>query len=233
MLNFLHNLINFCFSFLISIFKFPNCIQYLCDENMNDQFIHIDHNNLSKEICNEIIKKFENDDYKLDGTFRDGQVNKEVKDTLDLKITSIDNWKEIDNYLFEKLHVSLDVYCNKLIKDINNVVISDINRNIYLNDFTVNRQLRDYGYQIQKYEKNKGHYTWHNDFILEKKELRYISFIWYLNDIIDGGESEFLFGKIKPTSGKLLFFPSTWTYIYRENVPISDNKYVIVGWLGI
>ena len=40
-------------------------------------------------------------------------------------------------------------------------------------------------------------------------------------------------GKIKAEKGKLLIFPSSWTYIHRGNIPISDDKYIITGWVHL
>ena len=36
--------------------------------------------------------------------------------------------------------------------------------------------------------------------------------------------------KIKPKKGRLLIFPSTWTYIHGGNTPISNDKYIVTGW---
>jgi hypothetical protein len=36
---------------------------------------------------------------------------------------------------------------------------------------------------------------------------------------------------IKPKSGKLLIFPACWTYPHRGTMPISDDKYIITGWI--
>jgi hypothetical protein len=49
----------------------------------------------------------------------------------------------------------------------------------------------------------------------------------------EGGETEFFNGriKIKPEKGKLLLFPSTWTFMHKGNTPISSNKYIVTGWL--
>ena len=59
-----------------------------------------------------------------------------------------------------------------------------------------------------------------------------ITYLFYLNTIEEGGETEFIDGtKIKPETGKLLIFPATWTYEHRGNVPISSNKYICTGWL--
>ena len=90
--------------------------------------------------------------------------------------------------------------------------------------------------QIQKYTKLKGRYVYHQDFLIdwENKKNRVITFIWYLNNVETGGETEFWAKyKIKPETGKLLFFPSTWTYPHRGMMPISNDKYIITGWIYI
>jgi len=58
--------------------------------------------------------------------------------------------------------------------------------------------------------------------------------LWYLNDVECGGETEF-FGNytIKPEAGKLVFFPSEWFFPHSGKKPVSNNKYVIAGWLYI
>ena len=58
--------------------------------------------------------------------------------------------------------------------------------------------LKDTGYQIQKYDKNNGIYQWHNDYtILNSKSSRILTFIWYLNDVDEGGRNMFHFWKDK------------------------------------
>jgi hypothetical protein len=50
----------------------------------------------------------------------------------------------------------------------------------------------------------------------------------------NGGETEIWDDfKIKPETGKLLLFPSSWTFPHRGVMPISDNKYIITGWLYV
>jgi hypothetical protein len=89
---------------------------------------------------------------------------------------------------------------------------------------------------IQKYNKGIGKYVYHNDFQIEnnsdKYKYRVITFLWYLNTVDEGGETEFWDSyKIKPLSGKLLLFPANWCFQHRGIMPISDNKYIITGWL--
>jgi len=62
--------------------------------------------------------------------------------------------------------------------------------------------------------------------------MRMLTFLWYINDVEEGGETQFWKNvKIKPTVGKLVLFPASWTYPHKANIPISHDKYVITGWI--
>jgi hypothetical protein len=90
-----------------------------------------------------------------------------------------------------------------------------------------------HNFMIQKYEKGCGKYVYHHDgrVDVEKKGNRVITYLWYLNDVTEGGETEF-FGnfKIKPEKGKILLFPANWSFPHRGKQPISSHKYIITGW---
>jgi hypothetical protein len=190
------------------------------DQVPDDVFVYIEENNLDKELCEKIITEFENDHRKLKGIFggKLGSIDERVKDTLDLAFSSHieENWKEIDSILFFSLRDAIARYYKKL-----------VNYNIICDG-----ELFDSGFQIQKYKKNKGKYIWHNDAMSTTQYNRLFAFIWYLNDVTDGGETYFLGGKVKPTTGKLLLFPTTWTYMHKGAVPISNDKYIITGWVS-
>jgi hypothetical protein len=55
----------------------------------------------------------------------------------------------------------------------------------------------------------------------------------YLNDIVEGGETEFLHQRkrIKPKKGTVLLFPPYFTHTHRGNPPLSNEKYAITGWM--
>ena len=77
---------------------------------------------------------------------------------------------------------------------------------------------------------------YHIDFQIEtlKKRYRVITYLWYLNDVHEGGETEVLGTiKIKPEAGKLLLFPSTWTYPHCALIPKSGPKYIVTGWVYV
>ena len=62
---------------------------------------------------------------------------------------------------------------------------------------------------------------------------RFLAFFWYLNDVEEGGETEFLnFDlSVKPKAGRLLMFPPLWLYPHRGNPPVSNSKYLLGSYL--
>ena len=58
---------------------------------------------------------------------------------------------------------------------------------------------------------------------------RYMVFLWYLNDVEQGGETEFVDLGIKSPArrGKLLMFPPYWMYRHAGQAPISNAKYIL------
>jgi len=58
---------------------------------------------------------------------------------------------------------------------------------------------------------------------------RYLVFLWYLNDVEKGGETDFVDLGIAsaPQAGKLLMFPPYWMYRHAGQVPVSGHKYIL------
>lgn len=58
---------------------------------------------------------------------------------------------------------------------------------------------------------------------------RYLVFLWYLNDVAEGGETEFcdLGVKVAPRAGRLLMFPPYWMYQHAGLPPVSNDKYIL------
>ena len=57
--------------------------------------------------------------------------------------------------------------------------------------------------------------------------------MFYLNDVKEGGETEFYHQKIKikPKKGTAVIWPSFYTHLHKGNVPVSNNKYILNVWL--
>lgn len=58
---------------------------------------------------------------------------------------------------------------------------------------------------------------------------RYMVFLWYLNDVAEGGETEFpdLGIKVAARTGRLLMFPPYWMYQHAGLPPRSGDKYIL------
>lgn len=62
---------------------------------------------------------------------------------------------------------------------------------------------------------------------------RYMVFLWYLNDVADGGETEFcdIGRKVEARAGRLLMFPPYWMYQHAGLPPRSGDKYILSTYL--
>lgn len=62
---------------------------------------------------------------------------------------------------------------------------------------------------------------------------RYLVFLWYLNDVDEGGETEFpqIGLKIRARQGRLLMFPPYWMFQHGGLAPRSSEKYILSTYL--
>ena len=95
--------------------------------------------------------------------------------------------------------------------------------------------------QVQEYQKGSGHYhAWHAETGTFEMSRRLFSFILYLDNVEEGGETDFLYadngdGKpfsVKPEVGKLVIWPASFPYVHRGRTPISGNKTILTTWLS-
>jgi len=178
-------------------------------------------NSLEESMCKDIISIFEtNQEIQFQGATLGG-INEHEKKTRDVCSSDLQTNKEwllLEPILRKELSLKIDrYYC-----EMNNVQIVCYPPSI----------MTSKGFQIQKYNANDGFYRFHQDSFAESNKTRILTYLWYLNDVTEGGETEFYEGtKIIPETGKLLLFPSTWTYVHRGNMPISNNKYILTGWI--
>ena len=89
------------------------------------------------------------------------------------------------------------------------------------------RGLSDQPYRIKRYDVGQG-FDWHIDNGSTETANRVIAAQWYLNDVEEGGETEFKLSgrRIRCVEGRLLFFPVQWTLVHRGRPPRSSPKYI-------
>ena len=63
---------------------------------------------------------------------------------------------------------------------------------------------------------------------------RVLTYIIYLNDIEEGGETELLHKRvrIKPKTGRIVIFPAGFPYVHRGNPPLTGVKYILTSWIN-
>ena len=60
---------------------------------------------------------------------------------------------------------------------------------------------------------------------------RFLSFLWYLNDVDEGGETIFNNKVVTPQKGRLVIFPPMWIFPHMGVEPISNTKYIMSSYL--
>ena len=198
-----------------------------------ESFLYTNPLSISTELCKDIINLYEKQiDGKYEGVTQGG-LNKDHKNTTDFVITKSDEkWYNIHNFLTTELQRNVIKYMNILNTD------KYIDENNPSNTYKVLRfkELVVNTFMMQRYIKEQGIFVYHSDNSIDyvEKKYRVVTFLWYLNTVEEGGETEF-WGqyKIKPEVGKLLLFPACWTFPHCGKRPLSDNKYIITGWLYV
>jgi len=86
--------------------------------------------------------------------------------------------------------------------------------------------------QIQWYKPGEGFYAWHLDGAHDLCD-RALVFTTYLNDVTDGGGTEFYHQRhtASPDKGRTVIFPAALTHVHRGVVSKTQHKYLLTGWL--
>ena len=201
-----------------------------------EQFVYLQPNSLPTELCEEIIQLFEKETEAQYLGVTGGGYRKDVKNTLDLSFPEMEKngckyyqpehanrWTTIKNVLYKELTKNLKKYIVGLKEQFNTSFFKEQSSG-----------LTDNGFLIHKYFKEQGKFTRHQDFMVKEKKHRVIVYLWYLNDVEEGGETQvFHHMKIKPEAGKLLMFPAQWCFPHCGIMPLSGDKFVVTGWLHL
>lgn len=107
--------------------------------------------------------------------------------------------------------------------------------NVYADTYTVLKKMPAFQWSvnIQKTKPGQGYHVFHSERCNILSSGRHLTTMVYLNDVLDGGETEFLYQnrRIKPRAGRVVIFPVEWTHTHRGNPPLSGDKYIMTSWL--
>ena len=90
-------------------------------------------------------------------------------------------------------------------------------------------------FKIQKTLPTEGYHVWHIEHGSHRDAShRVIVFSIYLNDVEEGGETEFLHQsvRVKPKKGRIVFWPASYPFVHRGNPPLKGEKYIVTGWIN-
>jgi prolyl 4-hydroxylase len=186
--------------------------------NKNNNFIDGYYlSNLS--ICNDLIKLFKNSNNKILGKTNNG-VDKKIKDSLDLQLTLADIPQ----------HRSLQLYFEQLLNCVNLY-----KKKYKFCDTIVTKWGTENRFNIQKYTPSQGYHAWHCEKSGTESSKRHLVFMTYLNDVKEGGETEWYYQKlkIKPEKGLTFIWSADWTFTHKGHTTINEDKYIITGWFEL
>ena len=95
----------------------------------------------------------------------------------------------------------------------------------------------DFGFEelrIKRYiAKDKDCFDTHVEAWNSNDAKRFLNMMWYLNDVEDGGSTEFTEFEleIQPKAGSLLIFPPFWMFPHKGNLLKTGKKYLLSTYL--
>ena len=168
-------------------------------------------------ICDDLINFFESSSDSAPGTiFRSsgerGVVNKNLKDSIDLGL-----------YLDQPIAMRYRELLQEVLEE-------------YKRKYAFSDRVDPYyieAINLQKYPLGGGYKEWHTERVSGRADAkRHLVFMTYLNDVLDDGETEFYYQKvkIKPKKGLTVIWPPDWTHTHRGIPTPNEIKYIATGW---
>jgi len=218
------------------------------------EFISIYESAIATELCDTIIKRHQKSNEVARGKTGQG-VNLHLKDSFDVTMINNPNWQDLQQQLIEQTYQHIRDYIQRhymaLISAVNPTIMHPktgeptiITKENFAEvglqnlDALIQYIFRYGGFTVQKYDKSVGGYHyWHSEIypqLPHNEPLhRVLALLYYLNDVDEGGETEFHYQpvKAKPKKGSLVIFPAGFTHSHKGHIPFSNDKYVVTAWL--
>ena len=187
-----------------------------------DKYIQVYDDILDKDSCDTLIGKFETHE---DFTTVHIEDNDQAISFKQITFVEHDEWKTVQDDLLELFRDYVERYkldCKVLDK--------------MWPDTYASEAIRMKRYLANDYDR----FDPHVDVRDYDTARRFLAFFIYVNDVEEGGETEFvnlykpgtyLPYTVKPKRGRLLMFPPTWQYYHAGLKPISGKKYLIHSYL--
>jgi len=189
-----------------------------------DRYIKIYDDVIDADSCNMLIGKFEAAEEDQYEEVRQVERDKAIAFTQ-INLVNNEDWASVQNGM-------LEVFQDYIMAYINDCKIAP------------KQWPQTYGYEAIRMKRylnnNYDRFDPHVDVMNQETSRRFLSFFIYLNDVDEGGETEFLNlykpgtyipFRVRPKRGRMLMFPPTWQYYHAGLKPISGMKYLLHSYL--
>jgi hypothetical protein len=219
-----------------------------------DDFIEVYDGALTAAQCEHIVARFEASDKVVRGKTGNG-VDTAKKDSYDLTISQHQEWHDVANLMMAAVQKGLRQYVDKYRALVVGALAPMVTHpatgaptaltlanfdecgrpNI---DGLVQSMYRPGLINLQKYLKASGGYHhWHSEIYPQNASCetlhRVLLFQFYLNDVKEGGETEFLYQnrKVQARQGRLIIAPAGFTHTHKGHVATSGDKFIATSWI--
>lgn len=183
-------------------------------------YVQVYKNALGAQTCGELIDIIDSERYPVkDQMVNDNSKDKLIRSGCEVLLTHPDHNELKDNLVSSTISV-LERY-----------QIETRDSSKYIKENFDPYKLENF--RARKYPAGSGFFKTHSDITDYKSASRLLVILMYLNDVDEGGETEFptLGIKIKPTKGLVVVFPPTFLFPHRANMPKSNHKYTCQTYL--
>ena len=179
---------------------------------LND-FIHVHDDVLDSSICNSLIEIFESHSDKQQRVEQDKRPN-----FTQFNLTENSNLSDKVNQVHKFLISKVFEYKKKYYEFVDSRCFPSEHA---FEQFRIKRYVND----------GNDMFDTHVDVTDHESSRRFLSFMWYLNDVNEGGETIFDDLVIKPKTGRMIVFPPLWMFPHIGKPPISNSKYILSTYL--
>lgn len=176
-----------------------------------ENFIHAFQ--VSSNICDELIQYHKNNtEYKTAGA-TGGGVDKNIKDSIDVTFFNYSTHSTIRKY-FSELQAGYNQYVEKY----------------HIQQLRITAEI---AHNVQYYPPGGGFKIWHWERQNDSND-RQLVYMTYLNDVIDGGGTEWLYQNYKTEArkGLTVIWPADFTFTHRGIVAPNEEKWIVTGWFS-
>lgn len=219
-----------------------------------DDFLEIYDNALTAEQCQHIIDRFNASGKVVRGKTGQG-VDTAKKDSYDLTISQHAEWNDVSNMMMGAVERGLQAYMNKyrmlLVGAMSPLVVHPVTGEpvqLTIDNFDecgtahvgelMRTMYRAGLINVQKYlQSSGGYHHWHSEIYPQNASCeslhRALLFQFYLNDVAEGGETEFYYQKrkIEARQGRLIIAPAGFTHSHKGHISRSGDKYIATSWI--